>query len=52
LITEVEENEILLNPLPSDPTEGLLLSNGAPSIHLAFTISCWFFNKRADVSGN
>ena len=43
-MAEEEEKLIELNPIPSDPTEGLLLSNGAPSIHLAFTISCWFFN--------
>ena len=39
-------------PVPSDPTEGLLLSAGAPSVHLAFTVACWAFNTKAEVDGD
>ena len=39
-------------PLPSDPTEGFILSCGAPSIHLAFFMCAWLFNKKAEVMGD
>jgi len=47
-----ESQEIILMPVPSDPTEGFLLSAGAPSIHLAFFACCWAFNKKAEVDGD
>ena len=47
-----KDEEIVLMPVPSDPTEGLLLSAGAPSVHLAFTVVCWAFNTKAEVRGD